>query len=132
MEYEQLKRLNKTFAQETIEFNNDFFKLHRKWFKKSPRMTMVMSIHLPINMIMSMIGESEIPVHELFPELPDMFIRFVAPFIKLREKWGKIPGDEFAEEYQKLYESQFNKVFETDEDKEKFQKWFEGSNNGSK
>jgi hypothetical protein len=125
MDYEDLQKLNKKFAIESSEFTQEFFKLHKKWLKKSPRMTMIMTLHLPINMIMNAIADNKIPVHEIFPELPDMFIRFVAPFIKLRTKWGKIPGDQFQKEYKELYESQFDKFFASKENMEFFKNWFE-------
>ena len=122
-----LEKLNAQFAKEAEELSKDFNKLFKKWFLKSPRLTMIMSAHLPINLIMHMISEN-LPVYEVFPELPDMFIRFVAPFIKLRKKWGKIPGSEFQKEYQELYESQFKDWIPNDEERQNFKDWFERTN----
>lgn len=128
MDYKKVEALNKVFAQESKEFNDDFFVLLKKWIKKSPRMCIIMSIHLPINIIMKSIANDD-KMHVIFTDLPDMFIRFVAPFIKLRTKWGKISGKQFSEEYHQLYESQFDEFFPTEEEKENFKNWFEGKKN---
>jgi hypothetical protein len=129
MQYDELKELNAKFAEETVKFNKEFSDLFKKWLKKSPRLAIVMSIHLPINMIMGVISlDEENDIYQVFPELPDMFIRFVAPFIKLRKQWGKISGDEFTKEYQRLYESQFDKFFMGEEEKKEFKNWFEKEN----
>jgi hypothetical protein len=127
MDYDNLKDLNEKFAKEAAEFVADFGNLFRKWILKSPRLASVMIIHIPINCIMGAI-EDEVAIHDLFPDLPDVFIRFMMPFVKLQDRWGKVSGKEFADEYKKLYESQFSAWFINQEERKNFEKWFEKQN----
>ena len=52
-------------------------------------------------------SKSEKTAYELLPDLPDIFIRMMKPFEKLREEYGKIPMKEILKKYEKEYESQF-------------------------
>src|ERR1700679_2140137 len=97
MDYEKLSELHEEFAKQTIEMNNEFIVLFEKWKKKSLRLSAVMAIHMPINLIMNLIQQdknSAIP--RLFEDLPEVFERFLNPFVKIKEKWGKISSKEFA------------------------------------
>lgn len=127
MDYNKLEDLNKEFAQQSNEMNQEFIELFKKWLKRDPRTTMINAVHLPLNVIMNLIKQGK-TVSTVFPELPDMFIRFFKPFEILKNKWGKIPDTEFANEYKKIYESQFIEWFPSKEEKEKFVKWFEKNN----
>ncbi len=127
MDYEQLEKLNKKFAEESKEFQKEFAKLFRKWMKKSPRMTAVNAFHLPINLFLNVIADVK-GVEEIFPELPLVYMRMIYPFTKLRKEWGKIPSKEFVKRYTELYESQFNDKFDSEEDRENFKKWFDAVN----
>jgi hypothetical protein len=125
MDHKKLEELHLEYARQSQEFLQDFKKLADKWFKKSPRLAIMNTIHLPLFIIMSLIEESENnEVYNVFPELPYTFVRLVAPFIKLREKWGKIPGEQFFKEYRDLYESQFDEFFIDENIKENFKKHF--------
>ena len=129
MNYEQLEQLNKQFSEETKEFYEDFVKVFRKHMKKSRRSAIVNMIHLPVNGILSIIAEDEKNVIcEALPELPEVFIRFMNPFIKLKHLWGKIPNEQWAKEYGRLYSDQFEGCFPSEEEKKDFKEWFEGQN----
>ena len=58
-------------------------------------------------------------------DLPEVFERFVNPFVKLKSKWGKVSSKDFVKLYREEYEKQFNRIFHSQEEKENFQKWFE-------
>jgi len=130
MDLEELKKLNKQAASETEEFFNEFHKVYKKMFAKlNKRMAIINFIHLPLNGLMNMIEQDKDNVMcEVFPELPDMFARFMMPFIMLRHRWGKIPNEKFVEEYGKLHSSQFNSWFGNKESMEQFKKWFDAEN----
>lgn len=127
MDLKDLKKLNKQCAKETKEFFDDFIKLFKERMDKGDkRMAIVNMIHLPLNGIMNMISEDKKNLMcEVFPELPDMFIRFMMPFMKLKVLWGQIPNKEWAEEYGRLHASQFDDWFATPEEKKNFTNWFE-------
>ena len=55
MDYEELSQLNKEFAEMFNEMSKEFGELFAKWIKKSPRLTMVGAVHLPINLIMQLL-----------------------------------------------------------------------------
>ena len=125
MDYEELEKLNKEFAQESYQIMQDFNEVFMKWFKKSPRTAIVIMIQFPINVLGMSINKIPENFHsKCFPELPDMMYRFMNPFITIREKWGKIPDKEFMEEYSKIYQAQFDDWFPSEEEKDKFNKWF--------
>ena len=126
MDHKKLEELNKKFARESEELQFEFAALFRKWMKKSPRITAINAFNLPINLFLNVIADFE-DIHEIFPELPMVYMRMVYPFTKLRKDWGKIPNKEFVKKYSELYESQFNDWFQSEEDKENFKKWFEGN-----
>jgi len=129
MNLEELEQLNKQCAKETQEFYDDFIKVFRKHMKKSKRMAIVNMIHLPLNGIMNVIASDEKNLMcEIFPELPDMFIRFMRPFIKLKVLWGQIPNEEWVKEYGRLHSAQFDEWFPNAEEKKNFTEWFEGQN----
>jgi hypothetical protein len=130
MNFDDLKELNEKFSSEVAQFNTEFGDLFEKWLKKSPRMASIMIIHLPINGIMGALKDN-MPLHDMFPELPDVFIRFLNPFLKLRDNWGRISAKEFYEQYTKVYESQFDAFFVDKETKENFKEWFEKENKDS-
>jgi hypothetical protein len=130
MNFDDLKELNEKFSSEVAQFNTEFGDLFKKWLQKSPRMASIMIIHLPINSIMGAL-EDNLPLHEMFPELPEVFIRFLNPFLKLRDNWGRISAKEFYEQYTKVYESQFDAFFVDKETKENFKEWFEKENKDS-
>jgi len=125
-----LEYLNKKYAEETEEFFKEFHKVYKKMFNKGDkRMAIVNFIHLPLNGIMQMIqADKKGMMCEIFPELPDMFIRFMRPFIKLRKVWGKIPNEEFVKEYGRLHAKQFDEWFPNEEEKKNFTEWFENQN----
>jgi hypothetical protein len=126
MDYDQLSELNKEFAAETIAMLKDFTDVFYKWRKKSPRMAMVNAIHLPLNIIMQLIQrDTNHTFCKAVPELPDMFIRFMMPFTKLRKKWRKVSGVEFCKLYGELHGKQFDDWFVTPEQKETFKEWFD-------
>lgn len=126
MDHETLEKLNKKFAKESVEFQNEFSDLFRKWLNKSPRLTAINALNLPINLFLNVIAEFE-DSKEIFPDLPMVYMRMIYPFTKLRKEWGKIPGKEFVKRYSELYESQFNDGFDSEEDRENFKKWFEAN-----
>jgi len=129
MDLKELEQLNKDFAKETKEFFDDFITLFQKHMKKSKRTAIVNMIHLPLNGIMNVIAKDKDNLMcEIFPELPDMFIRFMRPFIKLAPLWGTIPNEEWVKEYARLHYAQFDEWFPNAEEKKKFTEWFEGQN----
>lgn len=127
MELKDLEALNKKCAKETEEFFDEFNKVYKKMFKKlDKRMAIVNFIHLPLNGIMNIIAQDKDgAMCKIFPELPDMFIRFMRPFIKLRKSWGKISNEEFVKEYGRLHAAQFDEWFPNEEEKKNFTEWFE-------
>ncbi len=127
MDYDDLAKLSKEFAKETQEFMDEFMELHNKWMKKSPITTTIMTLHMPMNVILNLIRLFD-KFPELVPEMPQMFIRMAAPFVKLKDKWGKIPNEQFIKEFGEIYLSRFDSWFENEEKKEAFKKWYEAQN----
>jgi len=129
MEFDELKKLNKQAAKYTEDFYDDFVRLFQKHLKKSEKMAIVNMIQLPLNGILNVINrDKENLMCKIFPELPDMFIRFMKPFIKLKDLWGAIPNEEWVKEYGRIYSSQFDEWFPSQEDKKRFEEWFEKEN----
>ncbi len=128
MEFKEIEKLNKEFAKLTEKMTSDFITLFNKYMKKDPRATMILMLHLPLNLMLNIVDNSKIDMNEIFPEFPDMYIRFMKPFIILREKWGKIPNKQFVKEYGELYEKQFNHLFPSEEYKNAFEIWIKGEN----
>lgn len=124
MDFEGMKKVNEKFANESKFFYKDFIELWEKWYKKSPRLSIVNTLHLPINLIMNML-DAGLPL--VFPALPNMMERFLMPFILLKDVWGKIPPEKFREKYDLLYESQWDKVGFNEEEREAFKKWYEAN-----
>lgn len=124
MKLKELESISKKFVEESEEFMSDFTALYTKWLKKSPRITLVNVIHLPLNVFLRML-EQDLEISTIFPELPDVFIRCITPFIILRKKWGQVPNKEFLEEYIELYDKQFDEFFASEEQKQCFKEWFE-------
>jgi len=80
---------------------------------------------MPLNIIMSMLfidKDNHFP--RLMEDFPDIFVRFLKPFVKIKDQWGKISSKEFVSAYKKEYESQFDPLFFDQEQKEIFKKWF--------
>lgn len=132
MNLEELEKLKKEAAQETEEFNNAFVELFKERYENgNKRMAIINMLHLPINGIINMIDQDKKNLMcEILPELPDMFIRFMMPFTKIKHLWGKIPNEEFVNEYGKIYQSQFEEWFPTDEHKKNFEDWFNADKKG--
>lgn len=130
MDLKELETLNRECAKDSEEFFNEFVKLFNKRFKKgNKRMTIINFIHLPLNGILNMIAQDKKNLMcEIFPELPDTFIRFMRPFIKLKKSWGKIPNDEWVKEYGRLHSKQFDEWFPSEEEKKNFEEWFRRQN----
>lgn len=125
MDYDELEKLNKEFAKETIEIMKDFNEVYKKWFNKSPRTTILIMMQLPINVLSQSIENMSDNLHsKCFPELPNMMYRFMNPFKLLKEKWGKISDKEFMKEYAEIYQSQFEDWFPSEQEKEQFKKWY--------
>jgi hypothetical protein len=127
MDYEELKKLNIEFAEQTNEMTQEFVGIFRKWMKKNPSLTIVNSIHLPLNILINLIDTADDLGSKALPELPDVFKRFLMPFIILKTSWGKIPDKKFIKEYERIYQSQFGEFFPEEELKELFKKWIERS-----
>ena len=128
MNFEQLEELNKKFASESYELQLDFIQLYKKWMKKSASLTVINTLNLPINLFLRIIEDSTLPVPEIIPDLPVIFMRMVYPFAKLKDQWGKVSNKEFARLYTVLYESQFDNMFASEKEKQAFKKWFEVEN----
>lgn len=123
-----LEKLNKEYADQTKLMSHEFIEIFEKWLERNPRLAIVNGVHLPLHITINLIKRSSAPISVLFPELPDMFIRFMKPFEILRDKWGKMPDKEFIEQYTKIYESQFDEWFPSEKEKENFEKWFKSQN----
>lgn len=130
MELKDLEELNAKCAKETKEFYDEFVKLFQKRMKKGDRrMAIVNMIHLPLNGILNVVSQDKNNILcEIFPELPDMFIRFMRPFLKLKVLWGQIPNSEWVKEYGRLHAAQFDDWFPNEEEKKAFTEWFESQN----
>jgi len=125
MDLEKLAELNAEFAKDAEQMSEEFLELFQKWKKKSTRLTVIMAIHMPLNIIMSMLfidKDNHFP--RLMEDFPDIFVRFLKPFVKIKDQWGKISSKEFVSAYKKEYESQFDPLFFDQEQKEIFKKWF--------
>ena len=128
MNFEELAVLNKELAEQSKAINKDFFEIFKKWVEKSPKVTLINMMNLPINMFLCSASECDNnETSELFPELPFVYMRMIRPFVKLRNEWGKIPDKEFCKIYVEIYESQFDEWLPSDEDKESFKKWFQSN-----
>jgi len=126
MNFEEMSELNEKFAEEFKQMTEEFYGIFEKWKNKSVRLTCVAAMHLPINLIMSLIASdknSSLP--RIFPELPDMFERFFKPFFIIKEHWGKVSCQEFTKLYAEEYEKQFTRFFASEQAKKKFSEWFE-------
>lgn len=130
MDIKDLQKLNVEFAKFSQEFNDEFINLAQKYLRRDKRSAIVNMVHLPLNLIMNIIAMDDKNVMpKIFPELPDMFIRFMRPFIKLKVLWGQIPNAEWASEYKRLHSAQFDEWFPSEEEKRNFTQWFEGKRN---
>lgn len=126
MDYEELSELNKEFADMTVEMNREFLEIFQKWLKKSPRLASVNSIHLPLNLILSLIDKDEENIlPKIVDDLPMVFLKFAYPFTKLKDKWGKISGKEFVKLYGEEHSKLYSKFFKSEEERENFARWFE-------
>lgn len=126
MDLDQLSQLNKEFAEQTQEMNGEFIDLFEKWKKKNFRLAIFNAIHLPINIILNIIERDKNSLMpKLFEDFPDVFERFLLPFVKIKDKWGKISSEKFAELYSKEYQKQFYPFFIDAETKENFKEWYE-------
>lgn len=128
MNYEELEQLNAEFAKKSELMTKEFFQLFQKWMKDDPRLTTVNMLSLPTNLIMKLICRFP-EFHELFPELPDVYVRYYKPFEKIKEHWGKVSGKEFVDMYEREYQKQFDNWFPSQEEKEEFVKWHKGLQN---
>jgi hypothetical protein len=127
MDYDDLKDLNKEYAEITKRMGEEFYKLFKKYLTKHPRLTVVNAIHLPLNTVMNLIvQDKKNTLPKLMPDLPDVFNRFLMPFSIIGDKWGKISGDEFCKAYREEYEKNFDRhVGWSDEQRDAFKEWFE-------
>lgn len=128
MNYDQLVELNKEFAQESVELQDEFTELFEKWLRKSPRLALVSFLSLPIGIILTLMEKKDGAIEELFPDLPNVWRRYLSPWIALRDKWGKIPSQQFIEEYGKLHSEQYDEWFPSKEEKAAFTEWYKGQN----
>lgn len=125
MDFEELSKLNKEFAEQTKQMSKEFTELFTKWLKKSPRLSCINALHLPINSIVQMLlldDKNLIP--EILNDFPEVFERFLKPFTIIKDKWGKVSSKEFADLYYVEYQKQFDKFFASDEEQKNFQDWF--------
>ncbi len=130
MDYETLSKLDKEFSEQAQEMTKEFSELFEKWKKRSLRLSVVMAIHMPINNILNMLNlDKQNVMQRLFEDLPDVFIRFLTPFVKIKNQWGKVSSEEFVKMYAREYENQFSSY----EDLEKqIKAWREGRKNNLK
>lgn len=129
MDFDKLKSLNKEFAENSAEFTIDFSKIYQKWLEKDPRLTLVMTLAMPLNVLFGLITKNKDHlVEKVFPEMPAMWSRYLSPWIELKDKWGVISSEQFMEEWGKLYEAQFECWFPSKEDKESFARWYKANN----
>lgn len=126
MDIDQLSQINKEFAEHSRQMHEEFLDVFKKWQKKSFRLSIVMALHLPMNLILNLMNIDEKDhIPRLVEDLPDMMLRFLSPFAKIRDSWGKISSKEFSALYGVEYQKQFDEFFPTKEYKDAFQKWFE-------
>lgn len=125
MDYEELSELNKEFADLTAQMTKEFTALFQKWLRKHPRVTIVNSVHLPLNLILNLIAEDHKNIlPHMMPDLPNVFMRFAYPFSKIKNNWGKISGEEFVKAYGVEHGKLFGKMFESEEAKQQFLDWY--------
>src|SRR5271170_3360135 len=109
MDLKELSKINKEFADQAAEMSKEFSDLFEKWKKKSLRFSVIMAIHMPINIIMNMLyldKNNHLP--RLVENFPDIFERFLTPFMKIKDQWGKVSSREFTDLYKIEYEKQFD------------------------
>ena len=100
-----------------------------KWLKKDPRLTISMTVSMPLNFIFQLMQQSKNKeIETAFPDFPDAISRYLSPFDSLKEKWGKIDSKEFIKEYGDLYQSQFDVYFSSPEQKREFEEWYNQRN----
>jgi hypothetical protein len=132
MDFDELKSFHKEFAENHAELQKEFVKLFKKWIKKDVRLTMVSILALPFSCIMTILLESKnMEIESTFPEFPDVIQRYLYPIILLKDKWGCIPSKQFAEEYSKIYQSQFDSVLLDEQTRKNFAKWYDERNKRS-
>lgn len=110
MDSNELKESNAEFAKHSKEFLIDMEKVYTKWMEKDLGVATIMTLEMPLDFLLS-IMKNKINLSKMFPDLPDVFMRMVMPFDKLKPKWGKIPDEEFADEYARLYQMECGKHF---------------------
>ena len=127
MDYNKVKELHEHFANDSVQMAEEFIEIFKKYYKDNPRAAIIMALHLPINLIINFIeADEDNAMPSIFPEVPDMFRRFCYPFALLKDQWGKLSNKEFCDAYTKLYESQFDEWFISDEEKKNFFEFCEG------
>jgi len=109
MELSDLKKHHKKFHDDTKLMYGELLEVVKKWLKKDPRTTMVNMMNLPLNLTLNLLVEAEKLGVDLgeFDDLPNIYIRTMKPFEELQDDFLKIPMEEFAEKYGRLYEAQF-------------------------
>lgn len=130
MDLDDLSKLNRQYADDTRQMFQEFIELFQKWKKKDARIAMINCLHMPINTLMNILLQDEESLMPIaFKDFPDVFERFLNPFVKIKNKWGKISSNEFAKLYQKEYEKQFgDELGFSKKQIESFRKWFEKEN----
>lgn len=112
MKLKDLKNKHTKFHDDSKQFHKELFVIIMKWLKKEPRLTLINAMHFPLNLVLNLLIEAEkvkIDLEE-FNDLPNIFIRTMKPFEKLKDDFLKIPMQNFVKKYGELYEAQFGDV----------------------
>ncbi len=104
MDNKDMENTKKDFKNQTENLVKDFMIIFQKQMEKDPRLAMTNMLHLPLNLMLNIVYNSKIDMYKIFPNFPEVYIRFMQPFVTVKERWGKIPNKQFVEEYTKIYE----------------------------
>lgn len=110
MDYKELEQHHKKFSDLSQKLMHEYMEVCMRHFKDNPRMTMVVTLSMSVNIIMEMYMTAGNTMTQILPDLPDIFIRYMKPFEKIKESWGKVTPEEFIKLYGEEHSAQFNNV----------------------
>ncbi len=127
IDYSKMESIDPELAAITREMFEQFMSLYIHWFEKYPVMTLYNCLQLPLNATMYLISSCNGNISQTMPSLPDVFIKMLKPFERLKGAWGKISDDDFVQYYHTFFKEQCEDIEINKEDGEIITKLFKGT-----